>query len=200
MKIIDGIKHSGRPYKIHDSYRNDLPGFFKEMGYEVGAEIGALRGEFTEKFCEAGLKMYAIDPWEYYKNYRRHPQEAPMDEIYEDAKKRLAPYDCTLIRETSMEAVKEFDDNSLDFVYIDGNHKIRYIVEDIFEWYRKVKPGGVISGHDYLMLRNNPYRVMACHVKVAVDLMTSIYNTDYYVLGSNYGNRDKHRSWFFIKS
>lgn len=199
MKIIEGIKNNGRPYKIPDSFRDDLPQFFKEMGYKVGAEIGVLRGEFTEKLCKAGLKIYGIDPWKYYRRYRRHPQEAPMEEIYEDAKKRLEPYDCTLIRKTSMEAVEDFDDNSLDFVYIDGNHKIKYIVEDIFEWYRKVKPGGVISGHDYLNLRNYPYRVMACHVKAAVDLMTSIYNVDYYILGQNYGKRDRHRSWLFVK-
>ena len=122
-----------------------------------------------------------------------------MEEIYEEAKKRLAPYDCTLIKKTSMEALDDFKDESLDFVYIDGNHKIKYIVEDIFEWYRKIKKGGVISGHDYLNLRNNPYRVMACHVKHAVDLMAGIYNVDYYVLGTNYGNRDKHRSWLFLK-
>jgi len=199
MKIAEGIKNKGRPYKIHDAYRNDLPGFFKEMGYKVGVEIGALRGEFTEKFCQVGLKMYAVDPWSYYKNYRRHPKEAPMEEIYQEAKNRLAPYDCTLIKKTSMEALEDFEDNSMDFVYIDGNHSIRYIVEDIYEWYRKIKPGGVIAGHDYELLMNHPYRLMVCHVKLAVDMMAGIYDVDYYVLGSNRGNRDKHRSWLFFK-
>ena len=199
MKIIDGIKEQGRPYKIFDSYRDDLPEFFKEMNYRVGAEIGVLRGEFTEKICQAGLKMYAIDPWQYYKNYKRHPKESSMEEIYEEAKKRLAPYDCTLIRKTSMDALDDFQDNSLDFVYLDGNHSIRYIIEDIYEWYRKIRPGGAICGHDYELLMNNPYGLMTCHVKHAVDLMTRIYNVNYYILGSNYGSRDKHRSWLWIK-
>lgn len=200
MKIINAIKNNkSRPYKIPDSFRNDLPEFFKEMGYKVGAEIGVLRGEFTEEICKAGLKVYGIDPWQYYKNYRRHPQEAPMDEIYEDAKKRLAPYDCTLIRKKSMEALDDFKDDSLDFVYIDGNHRIKYIVEDIYEWYKKVKIGGCISGHDYVNLMNNPYGLMACHVKYAVDMMIGIYDVDFYVLGTNFGARDKHRSWFWIK-
>ena len=199
MKIFNSIKEKGRPYKIPDSFRNDLPEFFKEMGYKVGAEIGVLRGEFTEEFCKAGLKMYAIDPWTYYRNYRRHPQEASMDEIYNVAKDRLTSYDCTLIRKKSMDALEDFEDESLDFVYIDGNHRIKYIVEDIYEWYRKIKPGGCIAGHDYELLMNHPYGLMTCHVKTAVDMMIGIYDVDFYILGTNYGNRDKHRSWFFFK-
>jgi len=202
MKIIEAVRDpetKGRPYKIHDTFRTDLPEFFVQMGFMVGAEIGSLRGEFTEELCKSGLKIHAIDPWAYYKNYKRHPQEAPMEEIFEEAKKRLALYDCTFIRKTSMDAVEDFEDNSLDFVYIDGNHSIRYIVEDIFEWYRKVKPGGVVSGHDYENLFKNPYGLMNCRVKDAVDMMIGIYDVDFYVLGSNRGNRDKHRSWFFVK-
>ena len=199
MKISEGIKNIGYPYKIHDSFRNDLPGFFKEQGYTVGAEIGVLRGEFSEELCKAGLKLYAIDPWVYYKNYKRHPQEAPMEEIYQEAKKKLSSYDCTFIRKTSMDALDDFKDNSLDFVYIDGNHTIRYIVEDFYEWYRKVRPGGVICGHDYENLRNNPYSQSACHVRSAIDMLAAIYSLNFYVLGSNTGVRDKHRSWMIIK-
>jgi hypothetical protein len=99
-----------------------------------------------------------------------------------------------------MDALNEFEDNSLDFVYIDGNHRIKWIIADIYEWYKKIKPGGFIGGHDYVNLMNNPYGLMACHVKFAVDLMARIYNVDFYVLGRNhYGSRDKHRSWFWIK-
>jgi SAM-dependent methyltransferase len=196
---IDILKEKGRPYKIPDALRDELPEFFKKLGFKVGAEIGVLRGEFTEKLCRAGLKMYAIDPWEYYKNYKRHPQEEKMEDIMAEATKRLAPYDCTLIKKSSMEALEDFKDDSLDFVYIDGNHSIRYIVEDIYEWYRKVKPGGIIAGHDYVDLMNNPYGLMNCRVKSAVDLMTGIYNKDYYILGQNYGKRDKWRSWFFVR-
>jgi len=199
MNIIDGIKQKGRPYKIHDAYRSDLPEFFNQMGFKEGAEVGVLRGEFSEEICKAGLKLHAIDPWKYYGDYRRHPKEAPMEDIYQEAKAKLEPYDCTLIREESMDALKHFKDNSLDFVYLDGNHRIRWIVEDIYEWYKKIKPGGVICGHDYVNLMNNPYGLMSCHVKFAVDMMSIIYNVDFYVLGSNFGNRDKHRSWLWIK-
>jgi hypothetical protein len=43
-----------------------------------------------------------------------------------------------------------FEDNSLDFVYIDANHTYEGVKEDIKYWYPKVKPGGLLLGHDYL--------------------------------------------------
>jgi len=42
-----------------------------------------------------------------------------------------------------------FDDNSIDFLFIDGNHEYEAVKQDISLWLPKVKKGGVISGHDY---------------------------------------------------
>jgi hypothetical protein len=49
---------------------------------------------------------------------------------------------------TSAEAVKQFQDKSVDFVYIDGNHDYKYAEEDIRLWYPKVKEGGFLCGDD----------------------------------------------------
>ena len=204
MKIIDGIKNTGTPFDIPDCVRDELPEFFKEMGYKVGAEIGVLRGEFTEQICKAGLKVYGIDPWLKYNNYRMDSREGSYDVIYEEAKGRLAPYDCTLIRKTSMDAVADFPNDSLDFVYIDGNHTIRYIVEDIYEWNRKVRSGGIISGHDFGWTNRGPYSFQALHVRYAVEMMVTILGIkNWYVLGKSHivkgSKRDKWRSWMWIK-
>jgi glycosyltransferase involved in cell wall biosynthesis len=62
-----------------------------------------------------------------------------------------------------MQAVTDFADESLDFVYIDGNHQLKYVVEDIVEWTKKIKKGGIIAGHDYIY--TNPRTVAGiCHV------------------------------------
>jgi len=63
MKLIDGIKLKGKPAEIPDCTRDDLPQFFVDMGFKVGAEIGVARGKYSEKFCKVGLKLYSIDPW-----------------------------------------------------------------------------------------------------------------------------------------
>lgn len=98
-----------------------------------------------------------------------------------------------------MEAVKDFDDESVDFVYIDGNHEFKYVAEDICEWSKKVKKGGVISGHDYTY--SVPYHTYACHVKHVVLAYTAAYYIRrWYVLGlRNDPGRDKWRSWMFFK-
>lgn len=204
MKLIDGIKLKGSPAEIPDCSRDELPKFFKEMGYKVGAEIGVAKGEFSEKFCKVGLALYAIDPWQSYKDYEDSRGQEKLDSLYEQTKRRLEPYpNCTIIRKTSMEAVLDFADESLDFVYIDGNHQFKYVTEDISEWSRKVKKGGVISGHDYIY--TNP-RTQAgiCHVIYVVNAYTQAYKIpNWYLLGRKErleGEvRDRFRSWMWIK-
>lgn len=185
--------------------RSDLPIYLVEQGYKVGAEIGVYKGGFTEKFCQAGLKMYAIDPWMAYSGAGRPSKlQERQDYIYEEeAKKRLAPYDCTLIRATSMDALKEFKDGSLDFVYIDGDHTFRYIAEDLFEWSKKVRSGGVVSGHDYYYFGPSKGTGLWCQVGPVVDAYVKAFEiTTLHTFGRNRKSPDKddrYLSWMFTK-
>ncbi len=203
MKIIDGLKLKGAPAEIPDCSRDDLPQFFKDMGYRVGVEIGTFKGDFALLLCKAGLKLYAIDPWKDYSDYHRDSAwQKELDGIHEQTKKLLALYDCEILRKSSMEMVNTFADESLDFVYIDGNHSFKYVVEDIFEWSKKVKKGGVISGHDYIYIRRKGFDEI--HVKFVVDAYTKAFGIDnWYVLGSKAAQkgekRDTSRSWMWIK-
>ena len=54
-----------------------------------------------------------------------------------------------VLRLTSVEASRLFSPGSLDFVYIDADHKYSSVVEDIDHWLPKVRVGGMIGGHDY---------------------------------------------------
>lgn len=203
MRIIDGLQLKGRPAEIPDCSRDDLPKFFKAMGYKLGAEIGVYKGEFSEKYCKEGLKLYAIDPWRSYDDYEDSRGQKKLNSIYEHTKRLLAPYkNCTIIRKTSMDAAKDFADGSLDFVYIDGNHQFKYVAEDISEWSKKVKKGGVIAGHDYIY--TNP-RTQAgiCHVIYVVNAYTQAYKiSNWYLLGRKERleeeTRDRFRSWMWI--
>jgi predicted O-methyltransferase YrrM len=64
------------------------------------------------------------------------------------------------IKSYSWEASKNFEDNSVDFVFIDADHEYESVVKDIDSWLPKVKKGGIISGHDYITWKG---------VKLAVD-------------------------------
>lgn len=202
MKLIDALKHSGQPFEIPDASRNDLPEFFIEMGFKVGVEIGVKEGEFSEIICRAGLKLFGVDPYLTYEDYVEPETQESLNQAMEKATARLKDYDFAAIKKTSMDAVCDFADESLDFVYIDGNHSFKFVAEDIFEWSKKVKPGGVIAGHDYVYMAH--WKTHYVHARYVVDAYTKAFRiNNWYVIGSGEiadgKKRDRYRSWFWIK-
>lgn len=53
------------------------------------------------------------------------------------------------ITKPAHEVSKQFEDKSLDLVYIDGNHEYEEVTQDITDWIPKIREGGIICGHDY---------------------------------------------------
>jgi hypothetical protein len=199
MKLVDGIKLQGRPAIIDDCPREYLPEFLVSQGYKVGAEIGVYKGAFTGRFLHAGLKMYAIDPWTPFTGQGRSQQKREVqEEIYDIACRSLKPYtdtgQCQIIRKTSMEALTGFKPGALDFVYIDGNHEFPNVAQDLYEWNKIVRPGGVMSGHDYFNTPPHASNVL-CHAKAVVDAYTSLYQIENWWL---FGN-PRYYSWMWVK-
>jgi len=198
MKIIDGLKLEGKKVEIPDAVRADLPQFFVDMGYKKGVEVGVWRGAFTELLLNAGLTVYGIDPYLDYDDCPHYGRQKRVESVYNETKDKMSKYENGhLIRKMSMDAVDDFEDESLDFVYIDGNHKFRYIAEDLFEWTKKIKKGGCISGHDYIILGGPGY----IDVKYVVNAFVASRKVKtLYILGKQRkGKRDRFRSWFWIK-
>lgn len=135
--------------------RLELAKYFGELGFKLGAEIGVEKGYYSEVLLQniPGLKLYCIDWWEGYPGYMDIRRWKTFASIRDIVNKRLAPYNCELIKKYSMDAVKDFADESLDFVYIDANHQYGYVRDDIREWSKKIRKGGIISGHDYYHTR-----------------------------------------------
>ena len=198
MRIIQVLEPGARKV-IKGSSRQDLPRFFVDMGFKVGAEIGVDKGAYTEKLLQAGLEIYAVDPWKVYENYNHPRGQKRLDFLYEHTKRVVAPYNCHIVRKDSMEAAKDFEDESLDFVYIDGNHKFRYIAADIVEWEKKVRPGGVVSGHDFVQASS---RWCDCQVKyVVLAYIASFHIENWYLTDRNPGipGDQNTQSWFWIR-
>ncbi len=201
MELNEGIKFRGRPFEIPDCSRNDLPTFFKDRGFKVGVEIGVFKGDYTEVLAKSGLEVYGVDPWKDYKGYIYSQGQRWLDKQYEKTRQKLSIYpNVTLLRKTSMEAVEDFGEESLDFVYIDGNHRFKYIAEDLWEWQLRVKTGGVIAGHDYAYFKHR-YVGGGCQVREIVDAFAKSFELDFWVLGKYKDKvRDRFRSWMFIKT
>lgn len=203
-KLIEALKINGFPYEIPDCSRDDLPQLFLDLGFKKGAEIGVYKAEYSQKIAEKGLEFYAIDPWLIYEYFENPRGQKRMDFLYEHSKRVLSPYpNATIIRKTSMEAVKDFKDKSLDFVYIDANHEFKYIAEDLAEWSKKVRSGGIVSGHDYFYLKSGSGKEH-WHVAYVLNAYLKAFGIkNFFVLGSKNAKegekRDKWRSWMFIK-
>jgi len=62
---------------------------------------------------------------------------------------RFARGRATIRRRDTTAAAAEFSDASFDFVYVDGTHTREKCAADIAAWLPKIKPGGLLCGHDY---------------------------------------------------
>lgn len=127
--------------------RTDLAKYFCELGFKIGAEIGVAEGAYSLILCQEipGLKLYCVDPWDTMTGIF-HDHRARQSER---VRKLLADYDAELIKKFSLDALADIEDNSLDFVYIDAGHHFDDVIRDIVGWTRKVRKGGIVSGHDY---------------------------------------------------
>jgi hypothetical protein len=115
-----------------------------------GAEIGVEQGLNAEEiYSTLNIdKLYLVDIWDIY------TQQGEQVDIslgkYEIVKEKFSSYPNIIIKKMlSVDAAKDIPDETLDFVYIDGNHDYEFVRDDINAWYPKVKSGGVISGHDF---------------------------------------------------
>lgn len=139
-----------------DSY-TILPKLIRDFGLEVGCEIGVAFGTHSQNILETTdvKKLYSIDPFRHFapSEYKdgMNFQQAYFDVLHYVVDKRLSYFGnrCELIRATSSEAIEMFEDNQLDFIYIDGNHSYESVKEDLQLYYDKIRPGGIIAGDDY---------------------------------------------------
>lgn len=192
------------PIEIPNTGRDDLARLFGELGFTRGAEIGIERGVYSEVLCKSnpGVMLYCVDAWQAYRGYRDHVSQEKLDGFYQETKQRLAPFGCQFVRAFSMDAVKQFEDRSLDFVYLDANHELPFVMFDLIEWSKKVKRGGIVAGHDYYQSTRMDTKN---HVVYAVDAYVRSYRIKpWFLLGTKVkvdGEvREKSRSWFWVKA
>lgn len=170
------------------STREDLYKVMNDLGcFQTGAEIGVARGKNAKAMLDIikGLNLICVDPWTPYSNWGQHE----MDKRYNETIRRLAPYKdrATVIRKESMDAVKNIQNEILDFIYVDGFHDFDWVMPDLIFWAQKVRHGGIVAGHDY-------YPFFRSGVMTAVDAYTKAHNiNDWYV------TREKEPTWFWVK-
>jgi hypothetical protein len=128
----------------------------------TGVEVGVWKGEFSLLILQRvrPAKLMLVDPWAFDPRFaeslfggRAAKSQADMDEICRKVHARfraeIARGAVSICRSTSVEAAASVPGESVDWVYIDGNHTYEYVLEDLRAWYPKVRPGGLVAGDDY---------------------------------------------------
>ena len=137
--------------------KGEIPLVLQEEGMRVGVEVGVFRGGFSNWVLSnwpACTKYYMVDLWSAQDNYRQMDNATTSKNLerMEEARRNVARFvtKAVLVRKSSVEAAAQFEDASIDFVYLDARHTYDAVMEDLEAWWPKVRPGGIVAGEDYM--------------------------------------------------
>ncbi len=135
---------------------------------EIGTHYGASAVWFLETICKApDSHLYMMDV-------------TPL-KGYTILENNLTPYkNYTYIVGESRDSFKGFNHNGetkefLDFIYVDGNHGEKWVLEDAVNAFYCLKPGGIICFDDYLA---DPDDIGSVNVSYAVDSFAKCFKDD----------------------
>lgn len=152
------------------SFINFYDRMIRRFNNAVFVEIGSFKGQsimfLAEKIKELNknIKLYTIDIFEYAEQQHNDSTGRNIGvSFYEEYLKNIEPMKdyINTIKGNSHEVHNQFQDESVDFVFIDGDHSYEAVKKDLKLWYPKIKTKGIISGHDYMWVD--------ARVKMAVD-------------------------------
>jgi len=214
--MIDPVTYIDKKYKLSGKNPRVLKGvnrqklylLFKDLGYIKGCEVGLESGKNAKVMFEniPGLILYGVDP------YKQHQDSSYISEsdglkwgplylhrVKHRAIKELRGLNWKLIQDFSEDAVRRIPDQSLDFVYIDGDHSYDSVMLDIILWSRKVRKGGIVSGHDYFYNKNKLGR--QSKVTQAVNDYARIHEIMFFITDEDHYVKkgDCYPSWFWVK-
>lgn len=120
------------------------------------AEIGVFKGKYAGeilKSCSHVRNYIMIDPWRKLENWNKpaNKDDQTFERIYLEALEstKFAKDKIQIFRGKTKEVINQIDDNSLDFVYIDGDHTLKGITIDLINIWSKMKDEGLIVGDDF---------------------------------------------------
>lgn len=123
-------------------------GTLVEVGSWMGKSVTFLAVEAINSGKQ--LRIVAVDSWEDHVPVTS-PGSYDGEETYRSYLAHIEPVSDQVrtVRAKSLDAAETFEEESCDFVFIDASHEYQDVLEDLRAWYPKVKPGGVLAGHDY---------------------------------------------------
>ena len=183
-----------------------FPILINKLNLNCGVEIGVDKAEFSLHILEKTdmKKYYCIDTWQdnFGSDFKKDKYDPAGDKRLLQAYDNLKPYidsdRVEIIRAKSIDAF-QVDYPPIDYVYIDGDHSLFGIYNDLHAWTYKAEIGAIIAGHDYKDGPNSgiqdcfgeqlPYRI-----KTVVDDFCRKHGFYLHTIGG------RILSWFFVKN
>lgn len=157
---------------------------FVEVGVWKGHSISYLTNKLKEKNKIDSCKIYAVDLFEdtvcpiITTSEQTKSEIKYINEIYNEYLKITNTRDnITDIKSYSWEAAKFFEDESIDFCFIDADHSYESVKKDILSWYPKIKKGGIIAGHDYSTYHPGVIKAIDELIKNKIVYESSVWET-----------------------
>jgi hypothetical protein len=139
--------------------REQIPFLLNHLGLlGIAVEVGVEWGHFSHHILRHwfGRLLYSVDPWIEQPSHQYNDLCNASAQVHEArfsyARALLQVHGprSNVLRTFSGHASRCFSDATLDFVYLDGNHSFESVLSDLTNWYPKVRPGGLLCGHDYI--------------------------------------------------
>ena len=150
FKNIQGWFNSGqRKLYDHQIYYGTDKSHFVEIGAWKGKSTSYMGIELLNS--DKNIKFDVVDTW-MGSDESAHKNDLSVinNTLYEDFLENMKPVMSVInpIRMTSVDASQLYENNSLDFVFIDASHKYNDVKDDIEHWFPKVRKGGMLAGDD----------------------------------------------------
>jgi predicted O-methyltransferase YrrM/predicted nicotinamide N-methyase len=126
---------------------------------EIGSFCGLSACIFAHSLRRHGLsgQVFCVDLWDTYVEMNPSAKETgffayqtgQLRQLFDHYTTTAEATGVTPICEDSAQAWRRFSDESIDLLFVDGDHSYEGCLNDLRNWYPKVKPHGIILGHDY---------------------------------------------------
>lgn len=169
MKLPHGPFTGGDIYSYRELAKQ-VPehGTLVELGSYYGRSICSIAEVIKERSLVVTLVdlFYGLPAIEKVEATTGVQYEVGVEEKLKDNLKRYEIESHTrVLKMDTVYASTQVADKSIDLVFIDADHAADAVHADVLAWWQKVKPGGIIAGHDYTRSENygNPGVRAALH-------------------------------------
>jgi len=194
------------PFWINSNYQKEgLRNFVeflesKNKNLSTWLEIGSYTGESANIFLSYAFikKLYCIDTWDKYPDLtlssmpflKKGDLKIVKNKFYNKLQNDINIGRCIPIEDSSENAY-EYLDILFDVIYLDSSHAYDDTLNNLKTWYKKLKIGGYMCGHDFIFDRDSELYTCAKAIQDFIKSISRVSTLEFHIF--------KDGSWAFQK-